>query len=34
MIITQKDKKPQKLWGATKLYKQDIWMEQDIGNGI
>ena len=32
--ITKKDRKPQGLWGATEWYKQDIWMEQDMGNGI
>ena len=32
--VTNKDRKPQGLWGATEIYKQDIWMEQDMGNGI
>ena len=32
--ITKISKKPQWLWGVTEWYKQDIWMEQDIGNEI
>ena len=32
--ITKKDKKSQGLWEAIEWYKQDIWMEQDMGNGI
>ena len=27
-------RKPQGLLGATEWDKQDIWMEQDMGNGI
>ena len=32
--IAKKNKKSQGLRGATEWYKQDIWMEQDMGNGI